>query len=508
MKCTRLTIIILLFTVLLPCSALAHPHVFIDASVTLKIDDNGLAGTRNHWVFDDMFTSALLSDLNIAPESLKTAQGQKAIKTGGFDNLKSVNYFTTVFRNKKPFPVKGASDFKAYITEDNRLVYDFFLNIGVPAADVTDMRVAVYDPSYYADILLVEEDLAVEVDGAMAASHTVVPANDLAYWGGFVIPKAIKLTLSPSVPGAPPLAQAGKKNAPIESMMANRPQPVQEAVQGPGLLQSIMIEVVAWQKELKKTMTSLGNEIRSNPLGKAFWLFLLLSFIYGMVHAVGPGHGKTVVCSYFLARPGSIFKGAVMGNAITIVHVSSAAAVVGIASLIFGSGMGGFQQAARYIQPASYALLLAVGLGLAIKIILDMRKGGLLKEASCPETSDEAVEKAARSGDMKSILLVSFATGMIPCPGAAVILAFTLGLNIALTGVASMLAMALGMGLTTTLFAWAAISARGATLTVSSRNRTLFNWLYGTLSVGSALCIAAFGLAMLVGSVGMSGSLG
>ncbi|WP_147819862.1 DUF1007 family protein [Salidesulfovibrio onnuriiensis] len=479
------TLLTALFLLLgLATMAQAHPHVFVDASPTMVINEHGLAGIREHWLFDDMFTSAILSDIGVDPTTVNTESGQSIIRDGAFAYLKNFDYFTAVHLDGKPVPIPEATDFAASITEDNRLVYDFFLPLDIPVSGAEKLRIVLYDKEYYTDILLKEDEISFEVDGQISVSHTIGPAKDLAYWGGYVIPQGINLNLSPTgtaEPAPPPVAV--------------KPAPKEDA--GLNLRQTVMKYVTAQQKALKKQMTALGNDIREKPLGPAFWMFLLLSFFYGGVHAIGPGHGKTVVCSYFLARPGSLWLGAVMGNAITFVHVGSAVLVVTGAYLLLGQGMGGFHQADRYIQPASYALLTLVGLGLAVKIALDLRKGGLLRGPACPvDTRD-----MARAGDTRSVLLVSFVTGIVPCPGAAVILAFAIGLNILGAGIAAMLALALGMGLTTTLFAWTAVSARGLALSLSSRNRTFFNWLYAAVSVCGALTIALFGAAMLTGSL-------
>ena len=60
--------------------------------------------------------------------------------------------------------------------------------------------------------------------------------------------------------------------------------------------------------------------------------------------------------------------------------------------------------------------------------------------------------------------------------------------------------MAVGMGVTTTLFAWGAVAARSATLKLSSRNRCLFNWVYGALSIGGAAVIGLFGAVLFMSS--------
>lgn len=477
---------ILLFLLGLTSVARAHPHVFIDASPVIVIGEQGVAGIRHHWLFDDMFTSAILSDIGVAPEALESDQGQTTIRDSAFAYLKNFDYFTVVHLDGKAVPIREASDFKASLTSDNKLVYDFFLPLEIPVTSQRFVRIAIYDKEYYSDILLKEDEISFEINGQTAVGHSVGPAKDLAYWGGYNIPQSITLELTPAGTAA---------QSPVSSAPA---MPLKNAVDDePSLLQMLMRNVVSLQKTIKKELTVLGSDIRNNPLGGGFWTFLLLSFLYGGIHAVGPGHGKTVVCSYFLARPGSLWLGAIMGNAITFVHVGSAVMVVTIAYFLLGSGMGGFHAAAAYIQPASYAMLALVGTGLAIKTGLDLRKGGLLQGPACPVDAAEV----ARADKTKSVLFVSFITGLVPCPGAAVILAFAIGLNILGAGIAAMLALALGMGLTTTLFAWAAVSARGLSLKLTSRNRAFFNWFYAILSICGALTIALFGTAMFAGSI-------
>jgi ABC-type nickel/cobalt efflux system permease component RcnA len=165
--------------------------------------------------------------------------------------------------------------------------------------------------------------------------------------------------------------------------------------------------------------------------------------------------------------------------------------------MIFSTGMGGFQAASRALQPASYALLALMGLFLTGKALLDASRGGLVAETSCP-IDHEALGNAV---NIRRVLMVSCVTGLVPCPGAAVILAFSIGLNIFWAGVAAIVLMAAGMGLTTTLFAWAAVAARGLTLRMSGTNAKAFNLAYTGLSICGAAAIALFGAALFVSSI-------
>lgn len=467
---------------IIPVIALAHPHVFIDSTVTVEMDENGVTGIRQHWLFDEMFTRAILGDLNLPLDDSAPDWSDK-VKTGAFDNLKHSNYFTTIESSGKDVPPGTPREFKASLNAEGRLMYDFLLPVSVPSP--ASLRVAVFDSQYYADILLLEDNFSIKNNGSLAVRHSFGNEKDLAYWAGFNIPRGIHI-----------------KVGSMSGVDIPTPVPPGTVVEEPDtdLFRTVVVMAQGWQKSLKKKLTSLGKAIQNNPLGPALWTFLALSFAYGVVHAIGPGHGKSVVCSYFLARPGDMWLGALMGNAITFVHVGSAVLVVALAYLLLGAGMGGFHKAAAVMQPASYGLLVLMGLFLAGKTLWDLRRGGLLRDvdtgASC--SAEDVIEARKSSGH---VLLVSFVTGLIPCPGAAVVLAFAVGLNILWAGLAAMVAMAVGMGLTTTLFAWAAVSARGLTMRFAGKNRTVFNWTHALLATTGALFIAAFGASMLAATL-------
>lgn len=461
----------------LPTStAFAHPHVYIDASLTFMVDEDGLEGIHQHWIFDEIFTNAILGDLELTPETLVAPMGQQKIKQGAFAYLANYNYFTLVETGGRALPVTQTEEFTASLQE-GRLIYEFTVPLHIPFDEISNFRTAVFDREYYTDILLIKDQIFFEIDGMAQVSHVIRPAKDHTYWQ-FIVPEAVHLSVTR--PGA-------EVEASIQEM---------QEVEPPSIMERVMNMVRVVQKELTLKLNGFGLDIRDKPFGSALWLFLAFSFLYGIVHAIGPGHGKAVVCSYFLANPGSFLTGAIMGNAITFVHMGSAAVAVGLAYLIFSTGMGGFAEASRQLQPASYALLTLMGVGLTIKAIVDLVRGRKTEDNSCAEAKPEESE------NIKRVLMVSLVTGLVPCPGAAVILAFAIGQNIMWAGILAIIAMAMGMGLTTTLFAWGAVIARSATFRLSAANGTLVRWLGAGLSVSGAAFIAVFGAVLFMSSTG------
>ena len=66
--------------------------------------------------------------------------------------------------------------------------------------------------------------------------------------------------------------------------------------------------------------------------GSAVWGLLGISFLYGIFHAAGPGHGKAVISSYVVANNETWRRGVVLSFASALLQAFVAVAIVGIAA--------------------------------------------------------------------------------------------------------------------------------------------------------------------------------
>jgi nickel/cobalt exporter len=258
----------------------------------------------------------------------------------------------------------------------------------------------------------------------------------------------------------------------------------------PRFLQPILSKITAWQRTLRRYLTRFGREIREHPYSNSFWLFLLLSFTYGVIHALGPGHGKSIVVSYFLNRPGKYFHGALMGNMLTFVHVFSAVIIVLFVRFALNiRGGTSFEIASRNLEKISYSLLIFLGLFLLGKCVYELKRRTL-------DTFDDT-----GTFEIKPLLFTAFVTGLVPCPGAALILIFTITQHILLAGLIAMVCVAVGMGVTTTLFALFAIASRHTLFRLTARRQKFFTLSYAFLSMSGALGVTSIGILLLLGSI-------
>ena len=276
---------------------------------------------------------------------------------------------------------------------------------------------------------------------------------------------------------------SGKRN---DAPSADKPR-----IAYPTFLQPIMQKIVMIQMKIRQTMARLSEEIRQHPFGLSFWIFMLLSFVYGMVHALGPGHGKVYACAYFLNRPGTIKRGLLLGGLTMLIHVLSATTLIlGGALVLKTSGAMTLENSSAILERASYGLLIGLGVFLAGHTIRQISAKTVVPPSSFPGALDNA-----------SLFLTALAVGIVPCPGAAMILLFSLTLGILPAGLGAMVCIAIGMSITTSMFAVAAITLKAHFLTLAEANRRLFTLAYAGLSLAGATGITVFGSILLSGSI-------
>ncbi len=110
---------------------------------------------------------------------------------------------------------------------------------------------------------------------------------------------------------------------------------------------------------------AMRNMLRSaKDDGSAVWGLLGLSFLYGIFHAAGPGHGKAVISSYVVANHETWRRGVALSFASALLQAFVAVAFVGIAAWVFNATMATMCKTERWIEIISYALIALIGLRL------------------------------------------------------------------------------------------------------------------------------------------------
>ncbi|WP_425406500.1 DUF1007 family protein [Hwanghaeella sp.] len=139
-------------------SAKAHPHAWIDLRSGVILNAEGkVEALTLEWRFDEFYSAFILEDIARAGEVTEEALATLAVEN--LVALRDYNYFVEAQYDGKPVALGEARD--GTMTEKNkRLVMRFVVSLAEPVDPKTNgFEYAVYDPSYYVEILHVENDL-------------------------------------------------------------------------------------------------------------------------------------------------------------------------------------------------------------------------------------------------------------------------------------------------------------------------------------------------------------
>ena len=106
--------------------------------------------------------------------------------------------------------------------------------------------------------------------------------------------------------------------------ISNEPKASEKVSPVPGYSSKMITKLTLWQKRLNSEITRLTKELKRDHSKKPLVPLILMAFLYGVLHAAGPGHGKAIAFSYFLSGRSHIKKGIILGNVISFLHAFSA----------------------------------------------------------------------------------------------------------------------------------------------------------------------------------------
>ena len=136
---------------LLPGLTGAHPHIFVEAQVTLEMDGQGnLTGVRLAWLYDDFFSLMLTADLGIDPEGdmILTAPEQAVLTSAVLDWPADFGGDLFVTVNGQPVALAPRAD-PGVIFDAGRIAETHLRRLAVPLEVTGPLAVQVYDPFYY-----------------------------------------------------------------------------------------------------------------------------------------------------------------------------------------------------------------------------------------------------------------------------------------------------------------------------------------------------------------------
>ncbi len=518
--------------------ALAHPHVWVTMTVEIVFAPDGSAtGMRHVWTFDDMYSTFATQDLAAKVKGQFTREELAPLAEVNIVSLKEYDYFTNAMANGQKLAFANAVDY--WLEFKNSMLILYFTMPFTTPVRTGNLKIEIFDPEYFVDFSFAEKDPVALAGAPEQCKLTVLRPGDASAPQVQRLPDAAANQRDPSNYGAqfasriavecPTMVAGVIESAAAQPLGAPRTQTTPSPPAG-----GFVGWILAKQAEFYRAMSGMIRAAKAD--GSAVWALLGLSFLYGVFHAAGPGHGKAVISSYLVANDETWRRGIVLSFASALLQAFVAVALVGIAVVLFSATTRTMCDTERIIEIASYGLIALVGarllwvkgrgfVGALGEVGRPLRAAGAAvtpphkhdhhhdhhHDHSHHDYHDHASAfghahgpepaELAGPGGWKRGLSAIVAVGLRPCSGAILVLVFALAQGLFWVGVVSTFVMGLGTAITVAAIATLAVGAKSfAGRLASSRSG------YGMLAMrgieaGAAMVVLAFGTLLLLGYV-------
>ncbi|MBN1899737.1 sulfite exporter TauE/SafE family protein [Candidatus Sumerlaeota bacterium] len=208
------------------------------------------------------------------------------------------------------------------------------------------------------------------------------------------------------------------------------------------------------QPQQRGSQAILTGFMRTTKASVGFYLAAFgIAFILGALHAVTPGHGKTIMAAYLVGAHGKLWHAFALGAIVTFTHTGSVF-FLGLATLV----------ASRYIMPESLFPILQISSGLLILIfgIYFLRQRWRIWRSGkkvAPEQEDAHLPMKTDYVTWRTMIVLGVSSGLVPCPGATTILLTAVSINRISLGL--ILIAFFSLGLASTLITIGAVMVQG-----------------------------------------------
>lgn len=321
---------------------------------------------------------------------------------------------------------------------------------------------------------------------------------------------------------APTTAQS-QSSAPAQgpkSFLPSRPQGT-DAVRPPQMPTGILDRAYYWimqkQAEINRSMAASVRALKQGGGWSAALVLAGIGFLYGVLHAAGPGHGKAVISSYVLADGQTLRRGVMLSFLAAFVQALSALVMVSLLVLVLKSTQADIKTTEAWLETASWGFVAVFGAWLfwrQARLLMQSRASGVDKAhvhgpgcghdhshdhahththrhdhthehshghshgashehsahehshadgdvcATCGHSHMPAPSELKKDWSWRRALALAFGIGIRPCTGAILVLVFAISQGLLWAGVLATFTMAIGTAITVSILAALAVGSR------------------------------------------------
>jgi len=416
------------------------PTVEVDAQ--LQVKNNTLSKMKTTWNFSETYTNEMYNQYDKNRNKVLDEQELAFVLEAMLDYLIPKNMITTLNytddNTSKAIPLQaGYENFKLSI-KDDLLVFSYDVILYKKLEKNANVSIVFEDDEGYFVFVLTSLDVK--------SSEIPFSKNTYLFTGSILFneqsPKLKEVIEEVPVQKAP----VQKTAVEIKTIQEEKPKLVPVVEKSSDSFQE------GFLKESMKKIKSLFESIKDEKNPMTYLLLLFFAYAYGVIHAMGPGHGKTLVASYFLSNDRSYVKALGISLAIGVVHTFSAFILTIVIYYFVNTLLAQFlDDTVFFTTKLSAVIIIFIALYLINKkyrlykkIEQEKKKPQFSFSTSPLHVSTCGCGSCKVDKDSTDIALI-ISAGIIPCPGTTTLFIFAISTGLYYAGFISALVMSLGM---------------------------------------------------------------
>ena len=433
-------------------------------TTSIKADKTHIKTLDINWVFAAEFTKELLRLYDLDLDAKFNAKELKLIEDALIGYLEPKNFLTTItyaptVENNQSEPSKQEAilnenlkqesnkfQVKNYkmVFKDGVLSFDYSIDLNYKIYDKNSLFIHIFDNENYFFIMF---DPVKQLLNIPYKVSKITKLNDVIF------------TID-----APTLSTFEKEEAlnkveiqkqVVENKIIDEQIKLEEK-------QQVIEEKVKEENQLDKFTYNVKKylvEIEKGEDKYALFFLLIASFLYGVIHAFGPGHGKALAFSYFSAKKSTYLQAFTISLATAFVHIIGSLILVLFSVFILQSVLNRFMEdSISYITAFSAVVIMLLALYILYRKLVKKSHSCCACNVNLNTTSfsvnssnmnfiktntNKPVIDTTRS--KKQDLIFVLTAGIIPCPGTVLLFVYAFLLKTYFSVLLASISISLGM---------------------------------------------------------------
>ncbi len=235
------------------------------------------------------------------------------------------------------------------------------------------------------------------------------------------------------------------------------------------------------QHEIRTKLSRTIRKIKDNDSKNYIFIALGIAFLYGIIHSLGPGHGKIFMVGQVVASRVNFLS--IIGSSLffAFLHSLSGLTLVGILKLLSVSILTGSTKYSMIGLNIAYGIFIILGFYMLFSVFFG-------------KTHQHTQDKKG------NLYLTALAIGLVPCPGTVVIAVYAMQMDMFGIGLFMVIAMAMGMATTLVTLNLMAHFTKTVSTSFIKSQKTL-EVMAVTFKIIGALIILSMGTLLLLPEV-------